>query len=159
MVTPRGRVYPKGSQVPVSFTLFEPEAEWAIEAWTLPAAADSATTPEAFAARLKEPPVRRLRLPRLDLMSSRALLPNLPNDRIVLRAEARVELPRGEYDLIAISDDGIRLWVDDVLQIDRWSVHESVVDRVPIAPGRHRVRIEYFEATGWAELQVRFLRR
>ncbi|HET9368642.1 MAG TPA: right-handed parallel beta-helix repeat-containing protein, partial [Vicinamibacterales bacterium] len=159
VVTPRGRVHPQGSPIAVSFTLFEPDADWAVDAWTFPADADPISAPDAFQARLRQPPARRLRLPRLDLMSSRAILPDLPNDRIALRAETRVDLPRGEYDLIAISDDGIRVWVDDVLEIDRWSVHESVVDRVPIAAGRHRIRIEYFEATGWAELQVRFLRR
>ena len=57
-----------------------------------------------------------------------------------------------------ISDDGVRVWLDDKLVVDRWSVHESIVDRVPVTPGRHRLRVEYFEATGWAELQIRFWR-
>jgi hypothetical protein len=37
-------------------------------------------------------------------------------------------------------------------------VHESVVDRVPMGAGTHTVRVEYFEATGWAELRLDFVR-
>ncbi len=69
------------------------------------------------------------------------------------------ELPPGAHTLEVISDDGVRVWIDDRLVIDRWSIHESTVDHVPIAAGRHRIRLEYFEMTGWAELQVRFRRQ
>ncbi|MNG39105.1 PA14 domain protein [compost metagenome] len=65
----------------------------------------------------------------------------------------------GPYLLEVISDDGVRAWIDDRLVIDRWSAHESAVDRLPVPAGRHRIRLEYFEMTGWAELQVRFRRQ
>ena len=75
-----------------------------------------------------------------------------------LRAEADVRLPAGSHEMLVLSDDGVRVWVDGTLAVDRWSVHGTAADRVPLTPGRHRIRIDYFEATGWAELQVRFRR-
>jgi hypothetical protein len=69
-----------------------------------------------------------------------------------------VQLPVGAYELAVISDDGVRVRVDGQLVIDRWNVHGSEVDRVSLRGGRHRLQIEYFEATGAAELQVRFRR-
>lgn len=68
-------------------------------------------------------------------------------------AEASVVLER-PHELLVISDDGIRIWIGDELVLDRWSVHESTVDRVPIPAGSHRLRVEYFEHTGFAELRV-----
>ena len=49
--------------------------------------------------------------------------------------------------------------LDDDLALERWDVHGSALDRIPISGGRHEIRLEYFEATGWSELKVRFSRR
>jgi hypothetical protein len=49
--------------------------------------------------------------------------------------------------------------VDDKLVIDRWDVHESIVDEAPIAGGRRKLRVEYFERTGWAELRVEVVKK
>ena len=74
-------------------------------------------------------------------------------------AEGAVDLPPGEYELATISDDGIRVWVDDTLVVDRWSQHESELVIVPIAPGRHRLRAEYYQVDGWVELRVEVRRK
>jgi hypothetical protein len=42
--------------------------------------------------------------------------------------------------------------------IDRWSVHDTLMDRALLAAGARRIRIDYFDAAGWAELQVVFSR-
>jgi len=78
----------------------------------------------------------------------------LPLERWALEATGHVELPPGRYQLRSISDDGIRVWVDGVLVIDRWSVHESAVDAAPLTAGRHELRVQYFQADGWTELRV-----
>jgi len=44
------------------------------------------------------------------------------------------------------------------LVIDRFDVHESIVDEAPIAAGRHALRVEYFEHVGWAELRVEIVK-
>jgi hypothetical protein len=127
--------------------------------WTFDEAADPLAAPGAFAARLRQAPSKRETLRAFDLVGSGALSDGLPRDRVAMRAEGQVELPPGDYELDVISDDGIRVWVDDALVIDRWTIHGSALDQVEISGGAHRLRIEYFEATGWSELKVRFRKR
>jgi hypothetical protein len=115
--------------------------------------------PPAFAAKLAEAPTKTETLPRLDVVTGRAIAAGLPNDRVALRAEGVVQLPPGIFEMSVISDDGVRVWLDDRLVIDRWSVHESEVDRLPLTGGKYRIKVEYFEMTGWSELQVRFIKR
>ena len=106
----------------------------------------------------KQDPILVAKSTRLDYLSSRAIAAGLPNDHVALVADGIVELPRGQFKLRTISDDGVRVWVDGKLAIDRWDVHESIVDEVPITGGRHQLRVEYFERTGWAELRVEIVR-
>jgi len=158
IVTPRGAIVKAGTPFTFSYVLFEPPMDWDVKFWRYDTAADPITAPDAFAARLRETPDRAERTARLSYLTSRGLAEGLPNDRVALRAEGTVELVSGAFEMAVISDDGVRVWADDRLMIDRWTVHESAVDRVPLIAGRHRLKIEYFEATGWAELQVRFSR-
>ena len=57
------------------------------------------------------------------------------------------------YNFHTITDDGVRLWVDDQLIIDRWS-DQSATERtgsITLRAGvRHAVRMEYYENTGSA---------
>jgi len=106
----------------------------------------------------KQEPIKTQTVDRLDYLSSRALAEGLPNDHVALIAESEVDLPRGNFWLRTISDDGVRVYVDGKLVIDRWDVHESMVDEAPIAGGRRKLRVEYFERTGWAELRVEIVK-
>jgi parallel beta-helix repeat protein len=107
---------------------------------------------------MKQEAIRTQTVDRLDYLSSRAIADGLPNDHVALVAESVVDLPRGNFLLRTISDDGVRVYLDDRLVIDRWNVHESVVDEAPIAGGGRKLRVEYFERTGWAELRVEIVR-
>jgi nitrous oxidase accessory protein NosD len=159
VVTPRGAVVPAATPVAVSYAAFEPAIDWAVAYWRFDDASDPIKAPEAFAARLREAPLKTEVVPRLAYLSSGAFAPGVPAEHVALRADGVVHLPPGACELTVVSDDGVRVWIDDRLAIDRWSVHESVLDRAPVSGGRHRVRVEYFQATGWAELQVKFRRR
>ena len=106
----------------------------------------------------KQDPIKTQTVDRLDYLSSRGIADGLPNDNVALVAEAVVELPAGELILRTISDDGVRAYVDGKLVIDRWDVHESVVDETPIRGGRRKLRLEYFDRTGWAELRVEIVK-
>jgi len=61
--------------------------------------------------------------------------------------------------LITISEDEVRVWVDDRLAIDHWTGHHSVVDRTPLTAGRHRLRVECDQVDGWVELRVEVRKR
>jgi beta-glucosidase len=67
-------------------------------------------------------------------------------------------VPAGGARTIAVEgNDGYRLWIDDTLRIDRWSKASYGTQRARVAlraGSRHRVRLEYFEATGNARLKL-----
>ena len=159
VIDPRGRRTPAGQPHRFVYELFEPAIAWDTQWWTWEESADPLTAPDAFAARLRQPPTLSATVPRFDLISGRTLVEGLPADRLALRAEGEVRLPPGAYDMVMITDDGIRVWLDDSLVLERWDIHGSTVDRIPLTGGRHRIRLEYFEATGWAELKLRIVPR
>ena len=159
VVMPRGAVIQAGAPVAFSYRAFDPAIDWDVKYWSFDAASDPVAAPEAFAARLRGVPVKTENVPHLDYLSSGAIAPGVPSDRVALRAEGDVRLPTGSFELTVISDDGVRVWIDDRLAVDRWSVHESAIDRAAVAGGPHHLRVEYFEMTGWAELELRFTRK
>ncbi|MFM9169789.1 MAG: PA14 domain-containing protein, partial [Phycisphaerales bacterium] len=63
----------------------------------------------------------------------------------------RVDTP-GLYTLYVDSDDGSRLWIGDRRIVDNDGLH-GMVERsgsIALAPGKHALRIEFFEAGGGA---------
>ncbi|HET9440272.1 MAG TPA: right-handed parallel beta-helix repeat-containing protein [Longimicrobiales bacterium] len=130
-----------------SYERFQPIGEWTVTFLTYTDSID-----------WNAPPLMTLRAPRLDYMWYRPAIKELPPARWAARATAQVELPAGTYTLRSISDDGIRVWVDDKLAIDNWQPHGSLVDAVDIAPGKHSLRVEYHQVDGWVELRVEIVR-
>ena len=126
-------------------------------AWADPAR-DPAADPGAFAALLESAPVLLATEPELDLMWYRPSIETLPRERWALEATASVSLPDGEYSLRTISDDGIRVWVDGQLLIDRFDPHGSEVDYAPLTPGAHDLRVLYYQLAGWSEVRVEVVR-
>ena len=158
VVTPRGRRIAAGEPVLFSYTRFDPAIDWTARWYVWAEAADPVSAPEAFRRVLAGEPARVERVARLDFINGRALRPGLPQDGVALVAEGRVTLPPGTHELRAISDDGLRVWVDGRLVIDNWDVHGTEIDTAPITGGAHTLKVEYFEATGWAEIRLDFAR-
>jgi regulation of enolase protein 1 (concanavalin A-like superfamily) len=55
------------------------------------------------------------------------------------------------YSFYTVSDDGVRLWVNDVLLIDNWTAHwptENTGDIALEAGQKYDVKMEYFQGTG-----------
>jgi len=80
----------------------------------------------------------------------------LPADGFSARWTRVLPLEDGEYRFHALVDDGVRLYVDDELVIDDWhdgGRREQAADR-RLAAGYHSLRIEYYERTGDALIQV-----
>ncbi|HEU4569775.1 MAG TPA: right-handed parallel beta-helix repeat-containing protein [Gemmatimonadales bacterium] len=143
---------------PATYTHFVPIAGWDARYVAWGDSTDPRTRAEAFDARFAGTPLLARRERALDLMWYRPEIRELPQERWGLAATTSVELPDGGYTLRAISDDGIRVWVDGALAIDHWAPHESLVDNVPLAPGRHAIRVEYYQVDGWVELRVEIVR-
>ncbi|MFN2383813.1 MAG: right-handed parallel beta-helix repeat-containing protein [Gemmatimonadota bacterium] len=154
VTTPFGEAFPAGARVPFGYRRFVPAITWRVRVVSWDSLSDPRTMEEAFAARLRAAPLLALETPRLEYMWYRPRLPGLPLERWALTAESTVELPPGAFELQTISDDGVRVWVDGALVIDRWTPHESLVATAPLTGGRHAIRVEYYQVDGWVELRV-----
>jgi hypothetical protein len=99
-------------------------------------------------------PLLEQRTDRMGWLWYRSRVEGIPLERWALRAVGNVELPPGEYRLEAVSDDAVRVWVDDRLAIDAWEPHESRVDEAQIDGGRHELVVEYYQVDGWVELAI-----
>ena len=79
----------------------------------------------------------------------------MPDDNFSVRWTRQVSFPPGYYRLSARSDDGVRVWLDDNLVIDKWQVMNNelhYVDGIYIS-GLHALKVEYFEMNGYARIQ------
>ncbi len=75
----------------------------------------------------------------------------LPADNFSVRWTRNVDLSAGLYRFTVQVDDGVRLWVDGKLLIDRW--HDGTATYtadVNLSGGTHALRMEYYEHTGGA---------
>ncbi len=72
------------------------------------------------------------------------------------RWQGRFDFTGGSYTFTTQSDDGVRLWVDSVQLINFWTDHAPTTRTATqtVAAGEHEVRVEYYEKTGGAVLQV-----
>ncbi len=154
--TPRGELLAPGTPYPFGYERFEPRQRWSVLFFTW---ADTTTAAPAAATRaIAGMPIMTRDDSRLDYLWYRPALHELPQAHWALSATSHVDLAPGRYTLRAISDDGVRVWVDGRLVIDRWTHHESTVDHAPLAPGPHDLRVEYFQDDGWAELRLDIVR-
>jgi hypothetical protein len=159
VVGPRGEAVAAGTPYIFGYSRFFIPADWQIRYYTFDEASSPDKNPEGFARVLAGAPVKSDRRDKLDYMSGGAIADGLPRDRVALVAEADIDLPPGNYTVRTISDDGVRVRMDGETIIERWTVHESVIDTAPITGGKRRFKVEYYEAGGFAELRFEILRR
>ncbi|MGE5243233.1 MAG: NosD domain-containing protein, partial [Betaproteobacteria bacterium] len=148
VVTATGTTIPAGRPYVFRYSRFFAPIDWTVRFYDFGATPDAPAAAASFAKVLAGTPVRTERTDRIDYISSRAIAPGVPADHVAVAAEGTVTLPPGHYRLRTISDEGVRVWVDRRLAIDHWSPHESAADVAAIDGGRHRLRVEYYEATG-----------
>jgi RHS repeat-associated protein len=73
--------------------------------------------------------------------------PLIPIDNFSVRWTRSVSLAAGTYEFSVTADDGVRLWVDNELIIDKW------IDQAPttytaskvVSSGTHTIKMEYYE--------------
>lgn len=90
---------------------------------------------------------------------------SIPADGWSVRLTGEVLMPDvGNYQLYAWSDDGVRIWVDDVLVSQNWGDHayarstDVAATYNGAANTRHRIRVDYYEGTGAARLELSWLK-
>lgn len=79
-------------------------------------------------------------------------------DKFSIRFTTDKQFSAGFYTFRVRSDDGVRLWLDGNLILDRWIVRAAAQDEVTVyvSEGTHQLRLEYFEQTGLAEVRLSF---
>lgn len=79
-----------------------------------------------------------------------------------MRLTGLLEFPdEGNYVIRTNADDGTRVWIDDELVVNHWLPGAAVdsTDAIPVHADAHqklRIRIEYFDNTGLASLQLKW---
>ena len=84
----------------------------------------------------------------------------LPNDDFGVRWTRRLQYGAGHYRFTIQADDGVRLWIDGILVIDRW--HDGIgtyTGDVYLTGGKHDVRMEMYEHTGRATARMWWARQ
>ena len=68
-------------------------------------------------------------------------------------------LPAGTYRFSATADDGMRVWVDNVLIIDAWydSQVRTITADVFLGAGNHTIVVQYYEAGGVAVAKMNYV--
>lgn len=156
VTSPRGVQTAAGHPYRFAYSHFFAPVPWRIDFFALPDGLQPSKDPKGYQRVVAGRPVGSLReTGRIDYLSGRLPFEDgVPADRFAFVAEGTVNLPRGDYELQVISDDGVRVWVDGKLALDAWDPHESRIDSVQLSGGRRRLKVEYYELTGWAEITV-----
>ncbi len=79
----------------------------------------------------------------------------IPNDNFSVRWEKIIALSPGDYRFFVRADDGVRVWLNDQLIIDRWTnaTDQTYSVNQSISVVNNIIRIEYFEEIGNAQIQ------
>lgn len=157
-VSPTGVRRAAGTPYRFAYARFEPRMTWQVRFFAWADSTDPRSKADAFAALLTGTPLLQRTESRLDYMWYRPTITGLPQSKFATEAMTTVTLPAGVHTLRTISDDAIRVWVNDSLVIDHWTPHESALAYATLPGGTHRIRVQHVQVEGWTELRVEFLR-
>ncbi|MEZ4941632.1 MAG: right-handed parallel beta-helix repeat-containing protein [Saprospiraceae bacterium] len=149
-----GQTIPAGQPYRFSFERFEKKLDWEVQFFNVSSASsDGLTWSEAVTTGKA---VATLRVPELYFAWWGSPAEGVPADSFATVATSSFDIAPGRYAIELTSDDGARLYLDGNRLIDHWDVHEPAVDEIEVAlGGRHTLRIEHFEAGGFATLGLR----
>ncbi len=85
--------------------------------------------------------------------------PGINNDNFSVRWSGKVKPPvTANYRFATISDDGVRLWINDRLVINNWTAHGAATDVsevIKLVRGQsYDIRLEYFDQGGDAVIKL-----
>jgi len=80
----------------------------------------------------------------------------MPDDNFSVRWTRTVDFTPGYYRFSVQADDGVRLWIDQGILIDKWQDMEYELHYVDgtYLQGQHTIRLEYYEHTGHARVRL-----
>lgn len=81
------------------------------------------------------------------------------SDNIEFRSSRTINiLTAGSYTFTVGADDGVRLWIDDVLKIDKWinQAYTTYTVTLNLTAGNHKLRLDYYEDGGNARVSFNY---
>ncbi|HMO40558.1 MAG TPA: right-handed parallel beta-helix repeat-containing protein [Saprospiraceae bacterium] len=145
-----------GTPYMVRFTRYEKTFDWQVQWHAYERSSDPLRRYQAFKNLRKQAPLHTAQTSELAYAWWGAPAEGVPADQFATFASTEFEIEKGLYRITLTSDDGLRLWLDGTLLIDRWELHEPTVDEIEIPlGGRHAIEIEHFDASGFANLDFR----
>lgn len=128
--------------------------DWQVRFFTYPAGVDLTQGPLPLLEALSRPPVLRERVSRL-VYRSVPPRPGVPASHYITVAETPLALPPGRYELAVVADDGVRVFLDGRVVLEEWRHQAPTRFTVPLdVTGFQRLRVEHFQITGAAALEV-----
>ncbi|MDF1512379.1 MAG: PA14 domain-containing protein [Anaerolineae bacterium] len=85
--------------------------------------------------------------------------PGVPANQFAVRWTGTFDFPKGTYRFSSTTDDGVRVYVDDLLILNSWwPMRGNRYATVSLTAGAHAVKVEYFEAMQAAKARVTWTR-
>ncbi len=153
-----GKPQPATRPYVFSFRDFQPLIEWNVNWYTWDAAHDPNKNYELFKTVFNNAPVKSEQAKKIDYTWWGAIGKNLPADSFATVAVGTVDVPKGLYNLGVTADDLVKVFIDGKLVIDFWDASKYKNDedayhstKVELG-GKHTIRIEHVENSGYATL-------
>jgi parallel beta-helix repeat protein len=151
-----GKNVPAGKLYTFDFQRFEKKLDWTVQFCNLPEDLDF---PKPFTFSETSGPkgaVAEKKVGELAFAWWGSPAEGVKEDKFSALSIAEFGIAPGEYVLELTSDDGVRLYLDGKILIDNWDIHEPETDEITVRlGGRHQLRIEHFDAGGFATLDFR----
>ena len=150
-----GRTTAAGKTVPFTYRKTEIPIDWTIKFFKWDENSDPRTKLSAFETVLKGTPVATQHAFKVDF-AGYSFTPETGNERFATVCEGMLSPTPGEYTLEVTTDDGCRVWFDDVMVIkDAWHYQGPTQYKATVkVTGQHRIRVEHFQIDGYAALKV-----
>lgn len=160
IITQFGDTLSAGTNYPFSFSETIFSTNWQMSYFVYDSLADPLKHPVAFNSLLNGPPTKTITTSRLAYRWWDAPDEGIPADRFAVSASTTINVVPGEYILEVESDDGIRVWLDGNMILERWDIHTPIIDEIKFnaTPGPHELKVDYFEGGGLGVLDVSILK-
>lgn len=151
-----GEVIPTGQPMIVRYTRSEKKMNWNVKWYAYNDATHPLQQYDAFKKLAQQKPLQNAQVQDLTYVWWNKPADNVPTDKFATFATTEFNIEKGKYKLILTSDDGVKLYLDGKLLVNRWDIHESLVDEVELSlDGKHKIEIEHFDAAGLSNLELR----
>lgn len=153
-VNHRGEVTPAGRPVSFGWQDFKVDISWVVNFFTWDKDSDPRTQIDAYRKKSQNP-FSFLRRRELDFTGFGMFPPDLPRNYFGTSAMGTFTIEPGEYDIVATTDDGMRVYLDDKIILDSWKYQGPTTYPIRVRlGGNHKIRVEHFQIDGYVACRL-----